>query len=176
MIFHPLEIAGAYRLEPERPEDRHGFFARRYCRYELERRGLDPVLVRCEVSINRLRGTVCGLHYQAPPYEESQLIRCTAGSVFGVIVDLRPGSPAYGRHLGLELSKDNRQSLYLPALVASGFQTLEDDSEVFYQTSEFEYPDHARGVRWNDPALAIEWPREVTFIADTDLELPDLEG
>ncbi len=176
MLFHPLDIPGAYRLEPERPEDRHGFFARRYCRYELERRDLDPVLVRCEVSINRLRGTVCGMHYQAAPYGESQLIRCTAGSVFGVLVDLRRDSPTYGRHLGFELSKDNRQSLYLPALVASGFQTLEDDSEVFYQTSEFEYPEQARGVRWNDPALAIEWPREITFIADSDLAFPDLEA
>ncbi len=176
MIFHRLEIPGAYRLEPERPEDRPGFFARRYCRYELERRGLDPALVRCEVSINRLRGTVCGLHYQAAPYEESQLIRCTAGRVFAVLVDLRPDSPAHRRHLGFELSKDNRQCLYVPPLVAAGFQTLEDDSEVFFQTSEFEYPEHARGVRWNDPALAVEWPREITFVTESDLAFPDLEA
>ena len=132
--------------------------------------------MRCEVSINRLCGTVCGIHYQAAPYEESQLIRCTAGKIFGVIVDLRRDSPTFRRHLGFELSKDNRHSLYLPPLVAGGFQTLEDDCEVFYQTSEFEYPEHARGVRWNDPALAVEWPREITFIADSDLEFPDLEA
>ncbi len=176
MIFHALEIPGAYLLEPERPEDRRGFYARRYCRRELEQRELDPVLVRCEVSVNRLRGTVQGMHYQAAPYQESQLIRCTAGSVFNVIVDLRRESPMFRQHLGFELSKKNRWSLYVPALVAHGFQTLEDDSEVFFQTSEFEYPEHARGARWNDPALAIEWPREVSFIAERDLEFPDLEG
>ncbi len=176
MRFRPLDIPGAFLLEPERPEDRHGFFARRYCRHELEQRGLDPALVRCEVSVNRLRGTVQGMHYQAAPYEECQLIRCTAGSVFSVLVDLRPESPTYTRHLGFELSKDNRRSLYVPALVAHGFQTLEDDSEVFFQTSEFEYPQHSRGARWDDPALGIEWPREISFIAARDLEFPDLEG
>ena len=175
MRFQPLDIPGGYLLEPERTEDRHGFFARRFCRRELERRGLDPVLVRNEVSINRLRGTVQGMHYQASPYEESQLIRCTAGSIFCILVDLRPDSVAFRQHVGFELSKENRHSLYVPALVAYGFQTLEDDSEVFFQTSEFEYPEHARGVRWNDSALAIEWPREISFISKGDLEFPDLE-
>ncbi len=176
MRFRSLEIPGAYLLEPECPEDRHGFFARRFCRRELEQRQLDPALVRCEVSVNRLRGTVQGMHYQGAPYEESQLIRCTAGSVWSVLVDLRPESPAFRRHLGFELSKQNRMSLYVPGLVAHGFQTLDDDSEVFFQTSEFEYPEHARGVRWNDPTLAIEWPLDVSFIADRDLEIPDFEG
>lgn len=176
MIFHELEIPGAYLMEPERPEDRRGFFARRYCRRELERRGLDPVLVRSEVSVNRLRGTVSGMHYQAAPYEEERLVRCTAGAVFDVIVDLRRDSPTFKRHLGVELSKENRHCLYVPALVGQGFQTLEDDTEVFVQASEFDHLEHARGVRWNDPALGIEWPREVSFIADADLEFPDLEG
>lgn len=175
MRFRPLEIPGAYLLEPESPEDRSGFFARRYCRDELERQGLDPALVRCEVSINGLRGTVQGLHYQSAPYEEKQLIRCTAGAVFSVAVDLRPESPAYLNHVGFELNKQNRLALYVPARVAHGFQTLEDDSEVFFQTSEFEYPQHLRGVRWDDPALGIEWPREVSFVADRDQEFPDLE-
>ena len=174
MRFQPLDIPGAFLLEPERPEDRHGFFARRYCRRELEQRGLDPALVRCEVSINRLRGTVQGMHYQAEPYPESQLIRCTAGSVFSVLVDMRSDSPAFRRHLGCELSKENRKSLYVPALVAHGFQTLEDDCEVFFQTSEFEYPKYARGARWNDPALGIEWPQEISFIAERDLAFPDI--
>ncbi len=176
MIFHPLDIPGAYLLEPEHAEDRRGFFARRYCRRALERQGLDPALVRCEVSVNRLRGTVCGLHYQAEPYEEHRLVRCTAGTVYDVVVDLRPDSPAYRRHVGLELSKANRRALYLPPLVAHGFQTLEDDTEVFTQASEFDHPEHLRGVRWNDPALAIEWPREITFVADADKAYPDLEG
>ncbi len=176
MIVQPLEIADAYLFQPECPEDRRGFFARRYCRRLLEERGLDPALVRCEVSVNRFRGTVQGMHYQAEPYEEQQLIRCTAGSVWSVLVDLRPDSPTFKRHLGFELSPRNRHALYVPALVAHGFQTLADDSEVFFQTSEFEYPRHSRGARWNDPALAIEWPREISFIAERDLEFPDLES
>ena len=174
MRFRPLDISGAYLLEPESPEDRRGFFTRRYCRRQLEERGLDPAVVRSEVSVNRFRGTVQGLHYQAEPYEEYQLIRCTAGSVWSVLVDLRPDSPTLTLHLGFELSKQNRRSLYVPALVAHGFQTLADDSEVFFQTSEFEHPKHSRGARWNDPALAIEWPREVSFIAERDLGFPDI--
>ncbi len=176
MIFHELEIPGAFLLEPESAQDRRGFFARRYCRRELERRGLDPALVRSEVSVNRLRGTVCGMHYQAAPYEEMRLVRCTAGAIFDVIVDLRRDSPTFKRHFGVELSKENRRSLYVPALVAHGFQTLEDDTEVFTQASEFDHPEHAQGVRWNDPAFDIEWPREITFIADSDLAFPDLEA
>ena len=175
MIFHTLDIPGAYLMEPERPEDRHGFFARHYCRRDLERQGLDPALVRCEISVNRLSGTVQGMHYQDETYAEHQLVRCTAGSIFAVIVDLRRDSPAFTQHLGFELSKANRMVLYVPALVATGFQTLEDDSEVFFQTSEFEYPDHARGARWNDPALRIEWPREISFIAERDQGFPDLK-
>jgi len=174
MNFRPLEIPGAFLLEPQRPEDRRGYFSRRYCRWELQRRGLDPTLVRCEVLVNRLRGTVQGLRYQAEPHQESQLIRCTAGAVLEVIVDLRPQSPTFKRPLGFELSRQNRHSLYVPALVAHGFQTLEDDSEVFVQASELEAPEHSRGVRWDDPALAIEWPQEVSFVAERDRALPDL--
>ena len=175
MIFHELDIPGAYLLEPERVTDRSGFFARTYCRWQLEQRGLDPTVVRSEISVNKERGTVRGLHYQAAPFEEAQLVRCTAGAVFSVAVDLRRESPAYKRHVGIELSKANRRALYLPAGVGHGFQTLEDGSEVFFQKSEFHYPDCARGVRWNDPALAIEWPREVTAISERDLAFPDLE-
>ncbi|MCP3960899.1 MAG: dTDP-4-keto-6-deoxy-D-glucose epimerase [bacterium] len=176
MIFHRLEIPGAYLLEPERSSDRSGFFTRGYCRRELERRDLDPAIVRCEVSINRQRGTVRGLHYQAAPYEEFQLVRCTAGSIFDVLVDLRPDSPAFKSHLSHELTADSRRSVYVPAGVGHGFQTLEDDTEVFLQKSELDHPDHARGVRWDDPALGIEWPRKITEIADGDLTFPDLEG
>ena len=176
MIFHPLDIPGAFLLEPETSRDRRGFFARSYCRRQLEQRGLDPALVRSEVSVNRLRGTVCGLHYQAPPWEEMRLVRCTAGAIFDVLADLRRDSPAFRRHLGFELSKENRRSLYIPPLVAHGFQTLEDDTEVFTQASEFDHPEHLEGVRWNDPALAIEWPREVTFVAAGDRAFPDLDG
>lgn len=176
MIFHELEIPGAYLLRPQRPQDRQGFFARNYCRGLLEQRGLDPTLVRSQISVNRERGTVQGMHYQVAPYEESQLVRCTAGAIYDVIVDLRRDSPAYKRHVGVELSTENRRSVYVPAGVGHGFQTLEDGTEVFVQTSEFHYPECARGVRWNDPALAIEWPREITVISERDLGFPDLDG
>lgn len=176
MIFHPLNIPGAYLLEPERGADRRGFFARRYCRSLLEQRGLDPAVVRSEISVNRERGTVRGLHYQGAPFEEMQLVRCTMGSVFAVAVDLRRSSRTYLEHFGVELSKANRQALYLPAGVGHGFQTLEDGSEVFFQKSEMHYPDCARGVRWNDPALAIQWPLEVTAISEKDRSFPDLEA
>ncbi len=174
MIIRPLDIPGAYFLEPERTEERHGFFTRTYCRDVLEERGLDPTLVRCEVSVNRLSGTVQGIHYQGAPYEAIRLVRCTAGSVYIVIVDLRRNSSTYRFHVGIELCPAKRHSLYVPAGVGHGFQTLEDDTEVFFQTSEFQYPECERGVRWNDPALAIEWPLEITEISDRDQSFPDL--
>ncbi len=176
MLFHQLDIPGAYFLEPQRLEDRRGFFARNYCRSVLEERGLDPAVVRSEISVNKELGTVRGVHYQAAPYAESQLMRCTAGVIYGVLVDLRRESPTYKRHVGLELDSKKRQSLYLPPGVGHGFQTLADDAEVFFQKSEFHHPEYARGVRWNDPALAIEWPREITKIAESDLGFPDLEA
>lgn len=175
MIFHELDIPGAFLLEPERKEDRRGFFARTYCRQELEDRGLDPTVVQCNISLNKEAGTVRGMHWQAEPWEEIKLVRCTAGAIHDVILDLRPDSPTFKQHLGVELSKENRHSLYIPAGVAHGFQTLEDDSEVFYQMSEFYHPECARGVRWNDPAFSITWPLPVSVIADKDLEFPDFE-
>jgi dTDP-4-dehydrorhamnose 3,5-epimerase len=176
MIFHPLEIPGAYLIEPERKEDRRGFFARTYCRRELEERGLDPTVVQCNVSVNKLRGTVRGMHWQAAPHEEIKLVRCTAGAIHDVILDLRPDSPAYKKHVAVELDADSRSSLYIPAGVAHGFQTLTDDTEVFYQMSEFYYPEAARGVRWDDPAFDVTWPLEITEISDRDRGFPDFEG
>jgi len=176
MIFHPLEIPGAFLIEPERKEDRRGFFARTYCRRELEERGLDPTVVQCNVSVNKLRGTVRGMHWQAAPHEEIKLVRCTAGAIHDVILDLRPDSPAYKKHVAVELNADNRSSLYVPVGVAHGFQTLTDDAEVFYQMSEFYYPEAARGVRWDDPAFEITWPLEITEISDRDRNFPDFEG
>ena len=116
------------------------------------------------------------MHWQAAPYEEVKLVRCTAGAIHDVILDLRPDSPAFKRHLAVELDAVNRLSLYIPAGLAHGFQTLADGAEVFYQMSEFYYPDHARGVRWNDPAFSITWPVEVTEISEQDLAFPDFEG
>jgi len=176
MIFHRLKIPGAYLLEPERKEDRRGFFARTYCRHELEERGLDPTVVQCNISVNHRAGTVRGMHYQAAPHEEVKLVRCTAGAIFDCLLDLRPDSPTFKKHHGVELSATNRLSLYIPAGVAHGFQSLEDESEVFYQMSEFYYPESARGVRWNDPAFSIEWPLAVTEISEKDLAFADFLG
>ncbi|MCP4654337.1 MAG: dTDP-4-dehydrorhamnose 3,5-epimerase [bacterium] len=173
MIFRELEIPGAYLLEPERHEDRRGFFARTYCRHELEARGLDPTVVQCNISVNHQRGTVRGMHYQAPPYEEIKLVRCTSGAIWDVVVDLRPDSTTFKRHLGVELTAENRLSLYIPAGLAHGFQTLEDATEVFYQMSEFYHPECARGMRWNDPAFDIEWPIPISVISERDLKFPD---
>ncbi|MEO1369525.1 MAG: dTDP-4-dehydrorhamnose 3,5-epimerase [Acidobacteriota bacterium] len=173
MIFRELEIAGAYLIEPERKEDRRGFFARTYCRLELEERGLDPTLVQCNVSVNKERGTVRGMHWQAEPYEEIKMVRCTAGAIYDVILDVRPDSPSFKRHVGVELTRENRHAIYIPAGCAHGFQSLEDDSEVFYQMSEFYYPDQARGVRWDDPAFDISWPLPISVISDKDRAYPD---
>lgn len=173
MIFRELEIPGAYLLEPDRHEDRRGFFARTYCRNELEAHGLDPTVVQCNISVNHQRGTVRGMHYQAPPYEEIKLVRCTSGAIWDVVVDLRPDSTTFKRHFGVELTAENRLSLYIPAGLAHGFQTLEDATEIFYQMSEFYHPECARGVRWNDPAFEIEWPIPISVISERDLKFPD---
>ena len=176
MIFRELEIAGVYLLEPERHEDERGFFARTFCRREFSARGLEPAVAQCNVSFNRRRGTVRGMHYQAPPAEEVKLVRCTRGAIHDVVVDLRPGSPTFKRHLGIDLAAEDRASLYVPAGLAHGFQTLADATEVFYQMSELYDPSAARGVRWNDPAFAITWPEEITVISNRDLAFPEFEG
>ena len=176
MIFHSLEIPGAYLIEPERKADERGFFARTYCRHELEERRLDPTVVQCNISVNKLRGTLRGLHWQAAPHEEIKLVRCTKGAIHDVVLDLRPDSPAFKKHWAARLDEDNRLSLYIPAGCAHGFQTLTDDAEVFYQMSEFYYPEAARGVRWDDPAFDITWPLPVTQISEKDRSFPDFDG
>ena len=172
MIFHQLEIPGAFLIEPERKEDRRGFFARTYCRYELEARDLDPTVVQCNISVNNRRGTVRGMHWQAAPYEEIRLVRCTAGAIHDVILDLRPDSPTFKRHLAFELDAQNRLSVYIPAGLAHGFQTLADDTEVCYQISTSYAPEAARGYRWDDPAFQIPWPEPVTVMSEKDRNLP----
>lgn len=176
MIFRELEIAGAYLLEPERHADDRGFFARTFCRRELIERGLEPAVAQCNVSFNRRRGTVRGMHFQAPPSQEVKLVRCTRGAIHDVLLDLRPDAPTFKRHLGIDLDAEVGASLYLPVGIAHGFQTLADATEVFYQMSEFYDPSAARGVRWNDPAFAITWPEEITVISERDLAFEDFEG
>jgi dTDP-4-dehydrorhamnose 3,5-epimerase len=172
MTFHETPLAGAWVLEPERFEDERGFFARTYCRREFEAHGLDPSVAQCSVSYNHRRGTLRGLHFQAPPHEEIKLVRVTRGAIWDVIVDLRPGSPTFRRHFGIVLSEENQHELYIPKGMAHGFQTLEDDTEVFYQISEFYAPESARGYRWDDPVFAIPWPEPVTVMSEKDLKLP----
>jgi dTDP-4-dehydrorhamnose 3,5-epimerase len=173
MIFRNAGIRGAWVIEPERLEDERGFFARTWDLEEFAKRGLNPRLAQCSISYNRVRGTLRGLHYQAAPYEEAKLVRCTAGAIFDVVVDLRPESPSFRDWFGIELSADNRLALYVPEGCAHGFLTLEDDSEVHYQISQSYVPEAGRGLRWNDPAFAITWPGEVVVINERDSSYPD---
>jgi len=174
MRFRETDVAGVFLIEPERIHDQRGFFARTWCRDEFEAHGLRGNLVQCSVSSNRRKGTLRGLHYQAPPHEEAKLVRCTMGAIHDVALDLRPRSPSFGAHVGVTLSAANRHLLYVPEGVAHGFLTLEDDTEVAYQMSAFHAPDAARGVRFDDPAFAIPWPDEVLVIADRDRTYPDV--
>lgn len=173
MIFRETELPGAYAIDLERHSDERGFFARAWCQREFEEHGLNPRLVQCNISYNEGRGTLRGMHYQVPPHEEAKLVRCTRGSIYDVIIDLRSDSPTYKEHFGIELNDENRTMLYVPEGFAHGFLTLEDDTEIFYQMSEFYAPEAARGVRWDDPAFGIDWPAPVRHIKDRDQSYPD---
>jgi dTDP-4-dehydrorhamnose 3,5-epimerase len=172
MIFRETELAGVWVIDPEPRTDERGFFARTWCAREFETRGLSPALAQCSVSWNRARGTVRGLHYQAAPHEEAKLVRCTRGAIHDVALDLRPGSPTRHRWVAIQLSADNRRMLYVPEGVAHGFQTLVDDTEVFYQISRFHHQDAQRGVRWHDAALGITWPLPDAIVSARDAALP----
>ena len=176
MTFRETEIEGVWVVEPERYEDERGFFARTWDFEEFARRGLNSRLVQCSISFNRRRGTLRGMHYQAAPHEEAKLVRCTSGSIFDVAVDLRMESATFRRWVGTELSAENRLAMYVPEGCAHGFLTLTDDSEVAYQISELYAPDAARGLRWNDPAIGIDWPGEVLVINERDRSYPDIEA
>jgi dTDP-4-dehydrorhamnose 3,5-epimerase len=173
MIFRETMIEGVWVVEPERYEDERGFFARTWDTREFARHGLNGRLVQCSISYNRRRGTLRGMHYQAAPHEEAKLVRCTSGAVFDVAVDLRTGSASFRRWVGIELSAVNRFAMYVPEGCAHGFLTLTDDSEIAYQISEFHAPDDARGVRWDDPAIGIDWPVDVLVINERDRSYPD---
>jgi len=166
--FAPTPLAGAYVVELERLEDERGFFARSFCQEEFRKQGLKPAIAQCNVSWNRRRGTLRGLHYQAAPHEEAKVVRCSRGAIWDVIVDLREGSPTRLRWHAQELSADNRLAFYVPEGFAHGFQTLADDSEVLYQMSESYHPDLARGLRWDDPKLGIRWPLPGPILSPRD--------
>jgi dTDP-4-dehydrorhamnose 3,5-epimerase len=172
MIFTTTALQGAYIVELERREDQRGFFARAWCQQEFEAHGLNPCIVQANLAFSPRRGTLRGLHYQLAPCEEAKLVRCTRGAVYDVIVDLRPGSPTHRRWIGVELTADNRRMLYVPEGFAHGYLTLVDESEVFYQTSQFYAPACARGVRYDDPAFGIAWPIEIAMISDADQNWP----
>jgi dTDP-4-dehydrorhamnose 3,5-epimerase len=175
VIFTPTALPGAFLIEPERREDERGFFARVWCARELAERGLESRLAQCSISYNRRRGTLRGMHYQEAPHEEVKIVRCTAGAIHDVIIDLRRDSPAFTRHIAVELSALNRRLLYIPKGFAHGFQTLTDDSEIFYQMSEFYVPDAGRGVRWNDPAFDIQWPIADPIMHQRDRDYADFD-
>ena len=173
MIFTETNLEGAFIVEPERLEDERGFFARTWCQREFEDHGLNARWVQCNISFNKRKGTLRGMHYQAAPYEEAKLVRCTMGSTYDVIIDLRSESPSFKQHAVVVLTALNRKMLYVPEGFAHGFLTLEDNTEVFYQMSEFYVAECARGVRWNDPAFGIQWPADVQAISDRDRNHPD---
>jgi dTDP-4-dehydrorhamnose 3,5-epimerase len=169
MRFAATKLAGAYIIEPETQEDSRGLFGRTFCAREFHDHGLVESFVQCNTSWNIRQGTLRGLHYQLPPSAEVKLVRCTAGSLWDVIVDLRPDSATYLQHVGVELTAKNRRALYIPEMFAHGFQTLEDGTEVFYQMSEFYAPKLAQGLRYDDLKLGLTWPHSVTAISEKDL-------
>ncbi len=172
MIFTETPLPGVYLIELERLVDERGFFARSYCHEEFAARGLGPELRQCSVSYNARAGTLRGMHYQSAPHEEHKLVRCTAGAVFDVVVDIRESSPAYRRWFGAELTAANRLSLFIPPGFAHGFVSLADQAEVYYMISTAHAPQSSRGFRWNDPAFAIDWPLAPTVISARDASYP----
>ena len=172
MKFTPLSVAGAFVIAAERIEDERGYFARTFCIDEFAAQGLEAGLVQCSMSYNRRRGTLRGMHYQEPPHEETKLVRCTRGSAYDVVLDLRRASPTFGKWEAVELSAQNGLAVYVPKGCAHGFQTLGDDTEISYQMSEYFHPESAAGVRWNDPAFAIQWPLASPTVSERDRGYP----
>lgn len=173
MLFKETTLKGAFIIEPEKLSDERGFFARSFCSKEFEGHGLNPRLVQCNISFNAQKGTLRGMHYQETPCAEAKLVRCTKGAIYDVIVDIRPHSSTFKRHFGARLDEFNRTMLFVPEGFAHGFITLEDNSEIFYQMSEFYSPPHAAGFRWNDPSFGIAWPLEPVVISERDNSYPD---
>jgi dTDP-4-dehydrorhamnose 3,5-epimerase len=176
MIFKETSLRGAYIIELEPKEDNRGFFARSFCRKEFGERGLNTHIVQCNVSFSKKKGTLRGMHYQLPPHEESKLISCVRGAIYDVIIDLRSDSKTYSQWFAVELGAEHYKTLYVPEGFAHGFQTLEDNTVVFYQMSEFYHPECERGVRWDDPAFNIEWPLSIRIMSDKDISYPDFRG
>ncbi len=175
MIFQETGLAGAVVLDLERKADDRGFFARTFCRQEFADAGLEALVEQCNLSYNHRAGTLRGMHFQVAPATEAKLVRCTAGAVLDVIVDLREGSSTWLQSFSVELSADNRRSLYVPPMFAHGYQTLVDGAEVSYQVSEAYTPGTERGLRHDDPRLGLSWPLPVTTLSDKDAAWPLLD-
>ncbi|MDQ7788253.1 MAG: dTDP-4-dehydrorhamnose 3,5-epimerase [Thermodesulfovibrionales bacterium] len=179
MNFTETQLKGVYIIELEKFEDDRGFFARTFCRREFESHGLNPNVVQCNISYNKKKGTLRGMHYQAGPYKEAKLVSCIRGAIYDVLIDLRSDSPTYRQWLSVELTARcsplaaHYKMLYISEGFAHGFLTLMDDTEVFYQMSEFYIPEYARGIRWNDPLFHITWPIDVAVISEKDKTFPD---
>jgi dTDP-4-dehydrorhamnose 3,5-epimerase len=176
VIFSETPLRGAFLIEPERLEDQRGFFARTWCEREFRAHGLETRVAQCSMSMSRKKGTLRGMHYQAAPAAETKIIRCTRGALHDVIIDLRSESPTFMQYFAVVLSPEDRRMLYVPAGFAHGFQTVEDDTEVAYQMSEFHAPEHARGIRWDDPAFRIQWPDGDRTILERDRNYPDFRA
>ncbi|OSC40985.1 dTDP-4-dehydrorhamnose 3,5-epimerase family protein [Mycobacterium decipiens] len=172
MKYTPTDVAGATIVDIEPNRDHRGFFARAFCAAEFAAHGLIPEVAQTSVCFNHTRGTVRGLHRQVPPHAEAKLVRCIRGAIVDVAVDVRPDSPTYGMHAMVELSADNHRALFLPPYVAHGFQTLTDDTEIFYQVSGSYVPAGEQSFRWNEPEFGIAWPLPVTVISEKDASWP----
>jgi dTDP-4-dehydrorhamnose 3,5-epimerase len=168
MIFTTTPLKDAIIIDVEKKPDHRGFFSRGFCAQEFIAHGLKPTVAQCNISFNHKKGTVRGMHYQIAPAAETKLVRCTQGAIYDVIIDMRPESPTFLSHIGVELTAENHRALYVPEMFAHGYQTLTDDAEVVYQVSEFYTPGYERGLRYNDPFFNIEWPLEVTEISEKD--------
>ena len=175
MLFHETELKGAFIIEVKKLEDERGFFGRSFCMKEFEEHGLNPAVVQANVSYNKKKATLRGMHYQVSPYEETKLVRCVRGAIYDVIIDLRKDSETYRKWIGVELTEGSYRMLFVPEGFAHGFITLNDETEVIYQVSQFYTPGSEKGLRWNDPAFQIEWPLTPEIISEKDKGHPDYQ-
>lgn len=176
MLITATPLKDAFVVELEIREDDRGGFARTFCAKEFEEHGMKPTVAQCNMSYNFKKGTLRGMHYQLQPAAETKLVRCTKGAIYDVIIDMRPGSPTYKQHFGIELTEDNRKALYVPEMFAHGYLALTDGAEVVYQVGEFYSPGYERGIRYDDPEFGIEWPIPITVISEKDSKWPPFEG
>jgi dTDP-4-dehydrorhamnose 3,5-epimerase len=176
MKFEETSLQGAWIIDINKYEDERGFFARTFCQREFLEHGLNTRVAQCNVSFNKKKGTFRGMHLQVSPFQEAKLVQCTSGAIYDIMIDLRPESPTYLQHLGVTLSAQDYRMLYIPEGFAHGFLTLEEDTNVFYQMSEFYAPECARGFRWNDLAFGITLPADITVISERDANYPDFSS